>query len=226
MVADELVVSFIGAEHRVASDDGLTFGRAADVVVDEDNRYLNRVVGQFVWQRDLWWVVNLSDTIGLLLEGDDGTLVRLPRGKRSPLTWRHVFVRFSAGGLPYEIEAARPAAEAPAAPRVVPLGGLPTTRYGQVVLTAEERDLLVELARPFLLDPNAGPERLPSNRQVAANLAWRPSKLNRKLDYLCKRVAAAGVSGLLGERAHLAANRRWVLVQHALATGLITTDDL
>jgi hypothetical protein len=85
--------------------------------------------------------------------------------------------------------------------------------------------LMRELARPFLLDRNAGPERLPANEEVAVTLGWGIAKLNRKLDYLCNRLTKAGVRGLQGGKKK-AINRRWVLVQHAVATRMVTQDDL
>lgn len=226
MAADELILGFVGMERRVVAGSQLSFGRAADVVIDEDNLFLHRIVGRFVWWEGFWWVDNLSNAIELQLVGEDGTLVRLPEGKQAPLTWPRSVVRFSAGGLPYELEVAVPAGRAPAAPRVAPTLGLPTTRYGEVVLTDEERAMLLQLARPFLLDPSAGPERLPANRRVAADLGWPVSKLNRKLDYLCSRLTQAGVRDLHGKRSRRATNRRWVLVQHALVAGMVTPDDL
>jgi len=135
-------------------------------------------------------------------------------------------VRFTAGGLPYEVEVEVPGSGAPAAPQVAQGAGQPTTRYGDVILTGDEKALIVELVRPFLRDPSAGPERLPGNEAVAATLGWSRTKLNRKLDYLCERLTRAGVRGLQGGRAQLATNRRWVLVQYALVARLVTPEDL
>ena len=43
----ELVVEFVGDERVLTPpDEELTFGRAADLVID-DNRYLHRVLGRF-----------------------------------------------------------------------------------------------------------------------------------------------------------------------------------
>lgn len=226
MAAGELVVGFLGAEHHLAAGAQLSFGRAADVVLDEDNPYLHRVVGRFVWGDGFWWLENLGDALELQLLGQDGTLVRLPPGAQAPLTQPRAVVRFSAGGLPYEVEAAVPCGPAPAPAPVRPIAGPATTRYGELVLTDDEKALVVHLARPFLFDPGAGPERLPANEDVAASLGWSRTKLNRKLDYLCERLTRAGVRGLQGGRAQLATNRRWVLVQHALVARLVTAEDL
>lgn len=218
------MVRFLDAEHRPGAGQ-LSFGRAADVVLDDANPYLHRVVGRFVWWDGFWWVENLGDAIELQVHGGDGTLVRLPAGAKAPLTQRHAAVRFSAGGLPYELEVGVPDGATPGPPPSAPSAGPPTTSYGDVVLTGEERALVVELARPFLLDPSAGPERLPANEDVAAILGWSATKLNRKLDYLCRRLAEADVRGLQGGRKK-ATNRRWVLVQHARRTRMVTPDDL
>jgi hypothetical protein len=226
LVGEALLVRFLDDVHPLATGQQLTFGRAADVVLDEANLYLHRVVGRFVWWDGFWWVENLGEALELQLHGGDGSHVRLPPATQAPLTQPQAVVRFSAGGLPYEIEVTLPASPSTSPPAVAPTAGLATTRYGEVTLTEDEKALVVELARPFLLDPGAGPERLPSNEDVAAALGWGRTKLNRKLDYLCERLTRAGVRGLQGGRGQLATNRRWVLVQHALVARLVIPDDL
>ena len=226
MAGATLVVSFVGDEHRLAEGRQLTFGRAADLVLDDDNLYLHRVVGRFVWWDGYWWVENLGEALELQLLGEDGSLVRLPPGAQAPLTQPRASVRFSAGGLPYEVEATLPSSPAHAPPPAAPPAGLATTRYGEVTLTGDEKALVLALARPYLLDPSAGPERLPANDEVAAALGWSRTKLNRKLDYLCERLTRAGVRGVQGGRGQLANNRRWVLVQHALVTRLVSPEDI
>ena len=77
-----------------------------------------------------------------------------------------------------------------------------------------------------LRDPAAGPEALPTNRQVAHRLGWPITKFNRKLDYLCQRLTKDGVPGLQGGRGTEATNRRWRLVEHAVNARLVTPGDL
>jgi len=219
-----LVVRFLEDERLLGAGEQVTFGRAADVVLDDENLYLHRVVGRFVWWDGLWWVENLSEAIELQLLGDDGSQVRLPPETKAPLTQKTA-VRFSAGGLPYEVEAALPGQAMPVPRPLAPVAAESTTTCGDIVLTDEERALVLELARPFLRDPSASQERLPANADVAATLDWSVPKLNRKLDYLCLRLTKAGVNGLQGGRKK-ATNRRWVLVQHALRSKLVTPNDL
>jgi hypothetical protein len=61
---------------------------------------------------------------------------------------------------------------------------------------------------------------------VAVRLGWPLTKFNRKLDYLCLRLTKAGVRGLQGGRGAEATNRRWRLVEHAVAARLVNLDDL
>jgi hypothetical protein len=52
------------------------------------------------------------------------------------------------------------------------------------------------------------------------------SKYNRKLDHLCQKLDRAGVPGLYGAEGAQASDRRRALVDHAVAVGLVTVDDL
>jgi hypothetical protein len=61
---------------------------------------------------------------------------------------------------------------------------------------------------------------------VARRLDWTITKYNRKLDYLCRRLAEQGVEGLQGGSGSLASGRRQILVQHLVERGAITTEDL
>jgi hypothetical protein len=67
---------------------------------------------------------------------------------------------------------------------------------------------------------------MPANREVAHRLGWTITKFNRKLDYLCRRLAESGVEGAFGDSGDLATNRRQVLVEHAVARRLVTVADL
>ncbi len=57
-------------------------------------------------------------------------------------------------------------------------------------------------------------------------LGWSKKKFDGKLDYLCRRLDELGVPGLRGDIGALAKDRRTVLVDHALAHGTISQDDL
>jgi hypothetical protein len=228
----DLTISFVGERRTVDPSGTLTFGRAADLVVDDANPFLHRIVGRFSWINGLWWLENLGASIEVTVVGPDGTRIRLaPLGPdglaaTAPLATERFLVVFRAGDLPYELEgelhrspmAMRPIPQVPKAER--------TSAYGQIELTGEERRLLLLLAEPVLRSPTAGPDSLPSNREVAARLDWPITKFNRKLDYLCTKLTRAGVRGLRGDRGAEATNRRWRLVELAISTRLVSVADL
>jgi hypothetical protein len=57
-------------------------------------------------------------------------------------------------------------------------------------------------------------------------LGWTITKYNRKLDYLCRRLAEQGVEGMQGGSGAQASARRQLLVQHLAERGVITPSDL
>jgi hypothetical protein len=231
MGGNELTVDFVGERHVIGPDRSFTFGRAADLVIDEDNLYLHRVVGRFVWYDGLWWIENHGQSVELDVESDTGVRAHLPpRGTEptpvvAPLVGSRSSVRFAVGGYRYELDAFHGGIPAPAIGEVA-VDGKETSQFGRVELTADEKALLAVLAGPVLRDPaTAGPDKLPTNREAATMLDWPLTKFNRKLDYLCLRLTKAGVRGLQGGRGAEAINRRWRLVEHAVAARLVTLED-
>jgi hypothetical protein len=229
----QLTIDMAGTVHHVLPTQILTFGRVADVVVDDANPYLHRIVGRFFWHGSHWWLENLGRTTELELVADGGALIRLPapepdgRPVVAALADSEFRIQFTAGGFPYELLGVIGSPLAPAAPPVA-ISGDTTAGYGAIELTEDEHRMLLCLAEPCLRNPTAGPTDLPTNRAVADRLGWPASKLNRKLDYLCVRLSKAGVRGLepgQGARGR-ALNRRWHLVEHAINARLVRPTDL
>ena len=100
-----------------------------------------------------------------------------------------------------------------------------TIALGDIMLTDEQRLLLLALAEGTLRDPHNSDE-LPTNRAVARRLQWSITKFNRKLDNLCNRFTKLGVGGLRGSIDQLATDRRRRLVEHAIESGLISRSQL
>lgn len=225
-------MEFVGAHAVVHPGDTLTFGRAGDIVIDESNQFLHRVVGRFYFHRGLWWLENLGRHIELDLIADGGSHVRLAAVQPgepppvTPLTSPRARLAFEAGGLPYELELAVRGAPMPAAPVSPAAPGVETSAYGHVDLSADMRRLLVLLAEPVLRDPSAGPDTLPANKEIARRLGWSVTTFNRRLDRLCARLTRSGVRGLQGARGAEATTRRWRLVEHAISARLVTRADL
>ena len=232
----DLVVEFAGDERVLTPGDELTFGRSADLVVD-DNRYLHRLIGRFMWSNGMWWLANTGSSIALRFADANGpSYTRVAPGTTVPLSFETGIITFEAGGRPYELRVellvdspffAVDVPDAMASGAFEPEASVDleaTTTTGSLPLNDEQRLLLIALCEPFLDD--SGAKELATNRQIAARLGWTITKYNRKLDWLCQKYASAGVSGLRGSSDLLARDRRVRLVEHALDTGVITAADL
>jgi len=227
-----LLVDFCGEEHDLGEHGRLSFGRAADLVL-EDDPYLHRSVGEFVAADGHWWLRNTGNRTTLTVRDRAGAhLVVVGPGGAAALLPGEQSVSFSSGPHRYEIdvvlERPEPFVHEPGdlSGEVVDPLAERTLEWGKVPLNDDQRLLLVALAEPLLRDPAGIDVVLPTNRAAAATLGWTLTKLNRKLDHLCLKLARAGVGGLHGDVAVLAADRRRRLVDHAVEVGLVAIDDV
>lgn len=222
-----LYLEFCGEDLRLEPSESLTFGRAGDLVID-DNPYLHRLVGRVTNRGGVWWLENLGRSIALAvteLDGPSGSTVG--PGTSVALVHGEFAVRFSAGPARYELIGALEAHEwdtdllGPDG-----LAGARTLEWGRVELNPDQHLLLVALCERRLRDPSRADLPVPPNRERAARLGWTVTKFNRKLDHLCEKLHRAGVAGVHGGLGASAVERRRRLVEHALAVGLVTRDDL
>jgi|HigsolmetaAR202D_1030399.scaffolds.fasta_scaffold38813_2 hypothetical protein len=228
-----LYVDFIGEVIKVEPGNELTFGRQADLHID-DNRHLHRVLGRFWSRGDSWWLTNEGRSITIqIADADSRSSVQLAPGSEIALSFPNSILRFRAGVTDYELIVRVPdrgAREGDDEDDDDPLNADDdefgaTIALGDIMLTDEQRLLLLALAEGTLLDPHSNVE-LPTNRAVARRLGWSITKFNRKLDNLCNRFTKLGVGGLRGSIDQLATDRRRRLVEHAIESGLITRDQL
>ena len=198
------------------------FGRRGDLAID-DNPYLHRVVGRFVHRQGLWWLQNQGSKMSLeLRDRSSSSRLSLAPGQQVAIVYPRFSISFTAGPTSYEIDAWRDCCEVP----VEELGervGTATIDFGVVPLSAEQHLLLVGLSEARLV---TGREDIPTNQAVAARLGWTITKFNRKLDHLCAKLTREGVRGLRGGPDGLATDRRGALIEHAIAAGLVSHDDL
>ncbi len=219
VVADEQAELHPGAQ--------LVFGRMGDFPIDE-NPHLHRHLGQLYDLNGQWYLRNIGSSIEMAGQWSDGRRFTLPSDAIMALDGSAASIWFSAGRARYEVmvtigDAPPPA---PSAPIAAPSGGVDTTATGDVAINDEQRLMLVALARRRLEDPSAPIYDLPSAGEAAAMLGWPVTKYRRKLDYLCSRLAEAGVDGVYGGTGANASTRQIVLVEHALSRGLVTLDHL
>jgi hypothetical protein len=225
-----LWVEYCGEVRAIETSDELTFGRAGDLRID-DNRHLHRVLGR-LWARDeQWWLSNEGSSISIqIADADSRSNVVLAPGSEIALSFPNSVVRFRAGITDYELTLHVPdredeEEEEEEGEELWDDEFTDTIALGDIVLTDEQRLLLLALAEPTLRDPHVKQD-LPANRAVARRLGWSITKFNRKLDNLCNRFAKLGVGGLRGSIDQLATDRRRRLVDHAIESGLIAADQL
>lgn len=223
----ELHAFFIDELTVAEEGDVLTFGRSGDVEIDVANEFMHRVVGAFFSQDNVWWLANKSKHAVLTMVGSAGRVTRLPPDAVGALSEPRGLVRFEFGPASYELGWALPGQDTLMPPALDDDGDANITRqFGVVNLNAEQRLLVTALAESRLRDSSADPTDLPANAAVAHRLGWTGKKLDRKLDYLCARLASEGVRGLRGEKGFEAVDRRARLVEHAIGSGMVTSDDL
>lgn len=225
--APELRVEFCGEEYSAAENQALSFGRSADIVID-DNRFLHRVLGEFRFANGLWWLHNVGSSIGLALNDDTSTSsARIAPGSSTPIPFEAATLRFDAGGTSYELSLDVIGAvddeddEDDSLPEPTANPDERTATTSHIPLTEDQFTLLVALATPIMRD-----DPLPTNRLIAASLDWTVTKFNRKLDGLCAKYSKAGVAGLHGSSDRLAKDRRTRLAEHVIEAGIVTLADI
>ena len=217
-------IEYCGETVRV-TDQPFTVGRDADLVIDDDNRFLHRQFLALSEQQGIWLVANVGSQLTATVSDAAGRLeAYLAPGAVLPLVFDETVVRFTAGPTTYEltIQLADPAFVA----SDVDQNEQGDTTIGRVVMTPDQLRLVLALAEPALLGTGRAGSTLPSSGEAAQRLGWATTKFNRKLDNVCQKLAAQGVRGLHGEPGRLASNRRARLVEYALAVRLVTRDDL
>ncbi len=227
---ERLQIDFVGELHDLGPDDSLTFGRQADLTVDDDNQYLHRLLGRFEHRQSVWWLVNTGTRIPLVVQDlTSRSQVTLAPGREMAMTFPNAAVQFQAGRSNYEFEVSLGVENESVLNDLAALDDLSddgaTIGIGDLPLTDDQRRLIVVLSEATLRSSSVD-ILLPTNRAAAHRLGWTITRFNRKLDNVCERLSKAGVRGLRGGAGSLATDRRTTLVDHAIQSGLVTVDDL
>ena len=222
-----LYLDFCGDELVLEPGGSLTFGRCADLVVD-DNPYLHRRLGRFVDRGGVWCLEHTARSTPIVVLDSNGPLAStVAPGSALAIVHGEFSVSFSAGRASYELLGGLEDHEW----QLDLLGaqgveGTTTLDWGRVELNDDQRLLLVALCEARLRDPRRTRSAPPANRAAAARLGWSLAKFNRKLDHLCEKLHRAGVPGVHGGVGASAADRRRNLVEHALLSALVDQRDL
>lgn len=219
------VIDFCGEEYAVEPGAALVLGREGDVVID-DNPFLHRRFLELSHAQGVWWLANIGSHLSATVaDSQGGVNAWLPPGARMPVVFMHTLVWFTAGPTTYEFEIRLPMAPyEPTSPTAEMAQG--ATTIGRVSLTPDQRILLVALCERALIKGEPGASSIPQSSEAAARLGWTLTRFNRKIDNVCQKFTAAGVRGLHGSTDRLASSRRARLVEYALATRIVTRQDL
>ena len=201
----------------------LTVGREGDVTVDDP--YLHRRFLELSHDAGLLWLANVGSATTATVSDADGLAQSwLAPGDRLPVVFERTVVWFTAGPTTYELGIVQP--DAPFVTTARPVPGEGRAVLGRVTFTPEQRLLLLALAEDVLRGGHRGAGDIPDSAAAAARLGWTRTKLNRKLDNVCARLAGLGVRGLAADGDRAASARRARLVEYALAARLVTVADL
>lgn len=218
--AGVLTIDFVGEVHEISPGHEFTFGRMADLEVDE-NPYMHRTVGKFVDRHDRWWLVNIGSSIAIeLYDRDSRSSAKIMPGTEQALPGSDMVVRFTAGATTYEIDITTEADsqfEIEESTDTMALSDLP--------MTDSQLQLILALAEQKLREPQA-PLVVPASKEAATRLGWSITKFNRKLDNVCEKLTKAGVTGLKSSASSLNTDRRRHLVEYGITSGLIDSSML
>lgn len=200
-----LAITF--ARQTMKIRDSLTFGRQADLSLDESNKFMHRITGMFEPRGSDWWLYNIGATARLRVFGSDGSKLDLPPKTNACLTATTGTISFTAGAKPYEIT--YDLAQSRDVPLVQTPGGMETSKYG-ASLTSRQIDYLIEFARPTLNDSG---KPSPSYKEVARRCGVSRKTVDNSLQEIRRRLNDSGVANI---------ETLEQLIAHLLATGKLT----
>jgi hypothetical protein len=210
-VAASLTVRFLGETYRPTDD--LTFGRDAELAIDE-NSYLHRRAGRFRLRSGAWWLENLGSRLRLTMVSSDGSLIDLQPGASSPLLGMGGEVSLTAGPTRYEIEYELETDQvAWMDTHPIKDKGIDTMTYG-TILTPRELDFVIVLAQGRLTG-RLGP--LPSHGEIAETWGVSRKTVDNTLQRLRTKLRKQKISAVQSSE---------TLVEYLVTQGLVTLDDL
>ena len=223
-------VSFIDEFDRtLGPGERVTFGRAADLVIDT-HRSLHRQLGLIENDGNYCWLANIGRRIPLVVQGEAPFRAELASGDEITVPVGQSVISFSfripdsARFTTYQIdlEVIGPQRRTD---RVLPaVASHTTTQVSETVgLTPSLRVLLTALAEPRLRMTG---ERLPSTAELSERTGYAPRTIEKAIGEACRRVDREGTLGLFGTVADPKRDRREVLVRVLLQSAIITRADL
>jgi len=217
-------IEFCGEWFDVDPATGFGVGREADLTID-DNPYLHRVFLRVYEDYGLWWLGNVGNLLSATVSDGTGQVQAwLAPGAKLPIVFQTMHVMFSAGSTTYDLSIHTDEDYFNTGVAASTNGG--STTIMPVTLTSTQRLLIVALAENVLRQSVPGRGSIPTSTDAAARIGWSMTTFNRKLDNVCEKLDKIGVQGLRGGPGALATHRRARLVEYAVASHLVSVDDL
>ena len=217
-------IEFCGEWFDVDPTTGFGVGREADLTID-DNPYLHRVFLRVYEDYGLWWLGNVGNLLSATVSDGTGQVQAwLAPGAKLPIVFQTMHVMFSAGSTTYDLSIHTDEDYFNTGVAASTNGG--STTIMPVTLTSTQRLLIVALAENVLRQSVPGRGSIPTSTDAAARIGWSMTTFNRKLDNVCEKLDKIGVQGLRGGPGALATHRRARLVEYAVASHLVSVDDL
>jgi len=217
-------VEFCGEWYDVDPVAGFGVGREADLTID-DNPYLHRVFLRVYEEFGLWWLANVGNLLSATVSDGTGQVQAwLAPGAKLPIVFQKMHVMFSAGSTTYDLTVHTKEDYFNTGVAAANDGG--TTTMMPVKFTTTQRLLIVALAENVLRQSVPGRGAIPTSSDAAKRIGWSMTTFNRKLDNVCDKLDKFGVQGLRGGPGALATHRRARLVEYAVASHLVSIDDL
>lgn len=209
----------------LAEDETLTFGRARSctVCLDPDDLGISRITGTIQFVKDTWWIVNNSASRPLTLVDDLGFRSVLPPGRRAALQQQtRILIHGRKGKHSLRVDVGDPETDdtGAAAETAEPQATGASTAVGNVFITPADRRALVALFMGYLLDPPQYDPHPKSYAAAASRLGCTRTAVIKRIEYLRKRLDAAGVPNMMG---YAALNN---LAEYVISRGLISRKDL
>lgn len=202
----------------------LTIGREGDLRLT-GNPYLHRHFLEISAELSLWWLANVGHSLSATVF-DTNTRVQfwLSPGVRLPLVFEEIEVLFTAGPCSYTIRLRN---DQPIwNDSLISAPSIGDTTIEACPWTDAQRLAILVLAEPMLRRDSAGIIHIPTNAEAAERIGWPLKRFERKIDNICDKLDRLGVDGLRGGVTGHASSRRSRLVEWAVSTGLVGTEDL
>lgn len=221
-----ITLDFVGEIYHPDPEVPFTIGREGDVVIDDENPFLHRQFLSLIYSHELWWLVNVGSQLTATVSHDSGRVQAwLAPGASMPVVFADTVVWFTAGSTTYEFELHLDSSIlSPVGAEESPDDG--ATTIGHVTLTPDQKLLIIALCEDVLRRGDRGAGAVPQSAVAARRLGWSVTKFNRKLDNVCSKLADQGIRGLHGGPTKLASSRKARLVEYAMASRMVTADDL